>query len=142
VTPEQIALVRESWRRVAASGMDAAGLFYKRLFALDPSMRGQFRADITSQGKKLLDMMQSIVGGLDDMDALLPAARELGRRHHYYGVRDEDYDTVREAMMWMIAEALHGDFAAPAEEAWRQLYEQLAAAMIEGARAAGGPRGG
>lgn len=145
MTPEQTALIQGTWARLVNSGEDAAALFYERLFALDPSLRGQFRGDIASQGKKLVDMMQSIVGGLDHFEQLLPAARELGRRHHYYGVRDEDYGPVGEAMLWMLAEALGDGYTPEADRAWRELYALLAAAMIEGAtdtvRAKGSPDG-
>jgi hemoglobin-like flavoprotein len=137
VKPDRIALIRSTWSAVAASKQPVAHLFYERLFALDPSLRSQFRSDIESQGRKLLDMMQSIVSGLEDKN-LLSAARELGRRHHYYGVRDEDYDTVREAMMWMFEVTLGQSYTPQADQAWRELYGVLAEAMIEGA---GGAKG-
>ncbi len=140
MTPEQITLIRGAWTKVASVQAPVAEIFYERLFALDPSLRSQFRADIDTQGKKLVDMMQAIVGSLDQPDQMLASARELGRRHHFYGVRDEDYDSVREAMMWMFAETLGAQYTAEEDQAWRALYDLLAAAMIEGAHDAQSPQ--
>jgi hemoglobin-like flavoprotein len=137
VNPEQITLIRSTWARVVASNEPVARLFYARLFSIDPSLRSQFRADIDSQGKKLVDMMQAIVNSLDQQDRMLSAARELGRRHHFYGVREEDYDSVREAMMWLFEQTLGERYTPDADRAWRKLYDMLAAAMIEGAHGEG-----
>ena len=54
MTPQQIALVRDSFAKVVPIKEQAAALFYDRLFALDPSTRALFRGDMKSQGAKLM----------------------------------------------------------------------------------------
>ena len=81
MTPEQIQLVRSSFAKVAAMQDEAAALFYRRLFELDPSLRPLFKGDITAQGAKLMTALEGVVGSLDQLPRLLPTLRELGRRH-------------------------------------------------------------
>ena len=54
MTPQQIALVRESFAKVVPISEEVAALFYDRLFAIDPSTRPLFNGDMKSQGAKLM----------------------------------------------------------------------------------------
>ena len=51
MTPAQVALVQESWKQVAPISDAAAGLFYGKLFELDPSLTKLFKGDMTEQGR-------------------------------------------------------------------------------------------
>jgi hypothetical protein len=39
MTPQQVALIQESWRKVLPISDTAAELFYSRLFTLDPTLK-------------------------------------------------------------------------------------------------------
>ena len=95
MTPNQINLIRTSWGRVEPIADTAAGLFYGRLFELDPTSRPLFaHADIAKQGKVLMQTLTVVVKSLDKLDTIVPAVQALGRRHAGYGVRAADYETV------------------------------------------------
>lgn len=129
MTPVQIQLIRETFALAARRSDLAALLFYKRLFELNPSLRPLFRTNIEEQGRKLMQMLSAAIHLLESPDALLPVLESLGRRHVGYGVRDEHYDTVGEALLWTLNAAL-GDFFTPAaREAWTSLYGLVAATM-------------
>jgi len=49
MTPEQIALVQETFKAVLAIKDTAADLFYGRLFGDDPSLEAMFPSDLTEQ---------------------------------------------------------------------------------------------
>ena len=49
MTPEQIALVQESFQKVAIITEQAAKIFYRDLFELDPRLQGLFHGDMTEQ---------------------------------------------------------------------------------------------
>ena len=98
MTPRQIDLIRASWAAVEPISDDAARLFYDRLFALDPSLRALFPADLREQKRKLLGVLAFAVGALDRPAELLPAVERLGARHAGYGVRPEHYATVGQAL--------------------------------------------
>ncbi len=55
MTPDQIRLVQDSFRKVVPIRAAAAALFYERLFAIDESLRALFPVrDMTKQGAKLM----------------------------------------------------------------------------------------
>ena len=136
MTNQQKILVQDSFAKVAPIAGVAADLFYTRLFELDPSLRALFKEDLSEQKKKLMQMLGAAVRGLDDLDALVPAVRDLGARHGGYGVRDKHYDTVAEALLWTLEKGLGDAFTPETKEAWLVVYGVLAGTMKEAAKSA------
>ena len=132
MTNEQITLVKDSFRQVAPIAETAAQLFYARLFELDPDLELLFKGNLSEQGRKLMQMLGLAVNSLDRMDQLLPVVRSLGTRHVSYGVRDKDYDTVGQALLWTLRKGLGDAFTPDVEAAWSNVYATLASAMQSG----------
>jgi hemoglobin-like flavoprotein len=107
MTPTQVGLIRESWAAVEPIADAAAGLFYGRLFELDPALERLFRkTDMDRQRKVLMQTLTVVVKTLDRIEQLLPAVEALGRRHAGYGVRDSHYATVGAALLWTLEQGL------------------------------------
>jgi hemoglobin-like flavoprotein len=132
MTNEQIKLVQDSFRQVAPISETAAQLFYARLFELDPDLELLFKGNLSEQGRKLMQMLGVAVSSLDRMEQLLPVVRSLGARHVSYGVRDKDYDTVGQALLWTLRKGLGDAFTPEVEAAWTNVYVTLASAMQSG----------
>jgi nitric oxide dioxygenase len=98
MTPQQIALVQQSFAQVLPIREQAAALFYEHLFAIDPSTRPLFRGDMKAQGAKLMAAIGTVVKSLDRLDTMLDDLRALARRHDRYGVQDAHYASVGEAL--------------------------------------------
>ena len=133
MTPEQVTRVKASWEQVKPAGDAVAGLFYGRLFQLDPGLEKLFTGDMTKQGRKLMSMIGTAVNSLDRLEAVLPAVQALGQRHAGYGVKDADYDTVGEALLWTLGEGLGDAYTPDLKAAWTETYTTLAGAMKEAA---------
>ena len=138
MTNEQIKLVQDSFRQVAPIAETAAQLFYARLFELDPGLELLFKGNLSEQGRKLMQMLGLAVNSLDRMEQLLPVVRSLGTRHISYGVRDRDYDTVGQALIWTLRKGLGDAFTPDVEAAWSDVYATLASAMQSGSEAPAG----
>ena len=135
--PEQVALIRTTWAQITPLGTAAAGLFYERLFALDPDLRPMFaHTDMEQQGRKLLQALGVVVATAHRLDTLAPSLEELGRRHLEYGVSDRHYDTVGVAWLATLKAALGDGFTPQVEEAWTTAYAGVAGLMRTGARRA------
>jgi hemoglobin-like flavoprotein len=134
VTQTQKTLVQQSFAAVAPIADDAAALFYRRLFELDPSLERMFKSDMTEQRKKLMQMLTAAVKGLDRLDQLVPVVEDLGRRHAGYGVSDAHYDTVGAALLWTLEKGLGDAFTPAVHEAWAAVYGLLAATMKNAAK--------
>ena len=133
LTAKDIALIRASFARVAPMQGTVADLFYDHLFAVSPKLRALFPADLREQKRKLMQMISTAVGGLTDLDALVPAVKALGARHSTYGVTAEHYLLVGEALLWTLELGLGPDFTPEVRSAWTKVYQVLAATMQAGA---------
>src|SRR4029450_13510525 len=118
MTPQQVALVGDSFAKVVPIREQAAALFYERLFAIDPSTRPLFRGDMKSQGAKLMAAIAAVVKSLDRIDTLLDDLRALARRHDAYGVRAEHYASVGAALLWTLEQGLGFVFTPEVRVAW------------------------
>jgi hemoglobin-like flavoprotein len=134
LTNTQKVLVQESFAAVLPIADDAAALFYRRLFELDPSLERMFKGDMTEQRRKLMQMLTAAVKGLNRLDQLVPVVEDLGRRHAGYGVADSHYDTVGAALLWTLEKGLGSAFTPEVKDAWIAVYGLLASTMKNAAK--------
>jgi nitric oxide dioxygenase len=130
MTPEQITLVQQSFSKVAPISEAAAVLFYDRLFEVAPPVRAMFPEDMTEQRKKLMGMLAAVVGGLSNLETILPAASALAKRHVAYGAKAEHYPVVGGALLWTLEKGLDKEWTPEVAEAWTAAYTTLSTYMI------------
>jgi hemoglobin-like flavoprotein len=130
ITPQQITLVRDSFAKVAPIAGQAAQMFYNRLFELDPGLRKLFRGDMTEQGRKLMATLGVVVNSLGNLEAILPAASALAKRHVDYGVKAQDYTPVGAALFWTLEQGLGKAWTPELAQAWGAAYTLLSDYMI------------
>src|SRR5258706_7153093 len=94
LTEQHKLIVKTTFRKIVPISEKTVKSFYDRLFELDPAARSLFRGDIRDQGRKFMQMLAVIVGGLERIDDMFPAIGSLGKRHAAYGVTVEHYSTV------------------------------------------------
>jgi hemoglobin-like flavoprotein len=127
---EQVLLVRSLWPKVAAHADSLTSRFYSHLFELDDSAARLFvSVDMAAQRTKLTRSLAIIVDTLDDPERLLPPLAALAKRHAGYGVEDRHFDSVRDALLWALADVLDGQFTPEAREAWAEAYTLIACVM-------------
>ena len=81
MTPQQVQLVQQSFSKVSPIAGQAAVMFYDRLFEIAPETRTLFPQDLTQQKAKLMSMLGTAVANLHQLETILPAVKDLGRRH-------------------------------------------------------------
>jgi hemoglobin-like flavoprotein len=133
LTMTQIELVQKTFAVVAPIADDAAALFYRRLFEIDPRLEPMFKGNMVEQRRKLMVMLSAAVKGLPRLDRLVPVLEDLGRRHAHYGVEDRHYETVGEALLWTLEKGLGPEFTPEVREAWTSVYGIVASTMKAGA---------
>ena len=129
MTPQQVQLVQSSFKKVVPIAATAADLFYDRLFEIAPETRTLFPQDLTQQKGKLMSMLGTAVANLHQLETILPAVRDLGRRHKGYGVGSEHYAPVGAALLWTLEKGLGADFTPEVKAAWTDTYTALAGVM-------------
>lgn len=135
MTPSQIDLIQDSFRKVLPISDQAAALFYGRLFEIAPEVKPLFKGDMSVQGAKLMSTLGVVVAGLKDLPKIIPAAEALARKHVGYGVKVEHYAPVGAALLWTLEQGLGDGFTPEVKEAWTQAYGLLSSVMIAASEA-------
>jgi len=130
MTPTQVKLIQDSFAKVAPISEQAAALFYGRLFEIAPEVKPLFKGDMTEQGRKLMATLAVVVNGLADLDAILPAASALAKRHVAYGVLPDHYAPVGAALLWTLERGLGPQWTPELAAAWAAAYATLSGFMI------------
>ena len=130
MTPDQIKLVQDSFAKVAPIAPQAATMFYDRLFEIAPEVKPMFKGDLDDQKKKLMATLAVVVGGLDKLETVLPAASMLAKKHVSYGVEAAHYQPVGGALLWTLEKGLGDAWTGEVAEAWTRAYTTLSGFMI------------
>jgi len=130
MNPTTIHNVQSTFDLIVPIADNAAALFYSKLFELDPSLKSMFKTDMADQRKKLMQILGVAVSSLNNLAAIVPAVQDLGRRHVKYGVRPQHYNTVAEAILWMLGQTLGATFTPVIKQSWTEVYTVLADTMI------------
>jgi hemoglobin-like flavoprotein len=134
VTPGQIAIVETTMAMIDEEALAAD--FYRLAFAADPALARMFSTEPERQRARFAAELGTIVGIIRTHDRFLSRTRELGARHHAYGVRTAHYHLMGEALLEALRRALGAEWTEDVEEAWRSAYDLTAEAMLIGARSA------
>ncbi len=90
--------MHRSWQPIVLMGDAATQMFYRRLFAIDPSTHALFSdTDMAEQRVKFMDTFDLFVRNIGDLEKNLPMLEELGRRQAELGVENHRYDGQRSA---------------------------------------------
>jgi nitric oxide dioxygenase len=123
-------LVQDSFAAIVPKRDEIARSFYDNLFVIDPGLRPMFPADLSDQGKKLMQVLTVVVRSLENLEPLLPSIDDMARRHVAYGVKDDHYAIVGQALIRTLRHGCGPAFTAETEEAWRLAYTILSTRMI------------
>jgi hemoglobin-like flavoprotein len=75
-------------------------------------------------------LLRALLNSLDKLEAILPAASGLAKRHVDYGVKAQDYTPVRAALLWTLEQGLGKEWTPELAQAWGAAYTLLSDYMI------------
>jgi hemoglobin-like flavoprotein len=131
MTTQQVSHVKNSWKIFQAiNPMLVGDVFYSKLFMIAPKLRHMFSITKEEQSKKLIEMLNIIVGRLNSLDELTEDIKQLAIRHVGYGVKPEHYTIVGAALLWTLEKGLGKDWTKDVADAWTACYSLLADTMI------------
>jgi len=123
MTPEQITLVQRTFENIKPVSDLAAGLFYTRLFWLQPSLKNLFTADPAAQRRKFIQMLEGLVCSLDYPGQFVVIMSKLGEQHASFGLTAENYEVAEDALLWMLERCLRENYNEEIEAAWKEVYQ-------------------
>ena len=132
MTDEQISLVKKSWKIFRDIDPAIVGdVFYSKLFVKAPHVKHLFKNSKEEQSKKLIEMINTIIGRLDRLDELTEDIRQLAIRHVQYGVKPVHYAIVGDTLLWTLQQGLGNDWNNETASAWKACYKILSDTMIQ-----------
>lgn len=105
-------------------------LFYEKLFELDPALKGMFPEHLDEQIHKLINMITYMVSRLQTLPQIQKDIDAMAIRHTGYGVKDEHYTLVGEALLWVLEKRLEDQWDEETGHAWSEIYRIWADSMI------------
>lgn len=125
MNPSEIKRIQANWKTVIEDGDAFVERFYGYLFEIDPNLQSLFKRSMEMQGRKILSMFNSAVEHMGQPEKILPPLIAAGHRHIQYGVKQNDYATVRQAFLKALAETLGDQFDTQTERLWDQAYSNI-----------------
>lgn len=134
-----VAILRDSFALIAERNPEITKRFYEIFFEKYPSVRPMFgRRSQREQEAMLTQALVAVLDHLEDSTTLGTILRDVGARHVAYGVKDEMYGWVGDALLTAFAEVLGEDFTPAVRAAWTDAYGAIVGLALEGARTARG----
>ena len=128
-----ILIIKNSWSYLINQSDEVGLLFYEKLFELDPGLKPMFHNDMEKQIQKLMDMITFMVTRLQTMTDIENDIDALALRRVKYGVRNEHYQIMGEALLWALQNSLGNMWDDDTNNAWIELYNFLALSMTRSA---------
>lgn len=129
-------ILRTSFDLIIDRRPDLTVRFYEILFARSPALEPMFRRDRTAQAKMLAGAIAAVLDHLEDAPWLEQTLGQLGAKHLEYGVTNQMYDQVGDALLATLAEVAGDDWTTQVEEHWTLAFEAIASLMQAGAAVA------
>lgn len=133
ITPEQIAIVKATAPVLKERGNDITKVFYKNMFAANPSLKEIFNLSHQATGRQPRALAKAVLAYatyIDNLPALSAAVEHIAHKHASLAVQPAQYDIVGKHLLEAIGIVL-GDAATPAiVDAWAAAYGQLAQVFI------------
>ena len=130
--PDTAFIVQTTFERLSGWSEQAADLFYRTLFDIEPSVRALFKdTDMTLQGQKFMSMLTTMVNGFDHLEKVAPYLKRLGDTHRGYGVQPEHYEIVGTALLATVERMTGDKLDDSVRHAWEHFYTQIVDVMLE-----------
>lgn len=124
-------LLKSSWAEAQGYGDGFVLWFYARLFAVSPELQDLFGVDMEGQREKIGATLDLVVAGADNIEAVVPRLRKLGKMHRRFGVTVEMFDPVGEALLATFARFLGDHWTDETRETWTQAFKLVSGVMTD-----------
>ena len=129
-----VKLLRESFESLRPHGAAMVARFYSILFTRYPEIKSMFgKTNMEEQRKKFFDTLDELIHHLEEPDKTMADLLVLGNHHLDYGVKNEQYPIVCDALVEAMKESAGSTWSPEIDKAWRDAYTTVADIMKKGA---------
>jgi hemoglobin-like flavoprotein len=133
--------LRESFDLVVERSPRLTHRFYEILFERYPQARQLFGRSTERQEEMLTRALVAVIDRVEDGAWLTETLNALGAKHIDYGVTDEMYPWVGDALLATLEEVAAEAWTPRVAAAWTEAFGAISGLMMDGARKAAQERG-
>lgn len=130
---QTIRIVKSTVPVLEAHGKKITKHFYQRLFENHPDLKSIFNQSNQRKGKQpeaLANAVYAAAANIDNLEAILPAVKQIGHKHRSLNIQPEHYPIVGENLLKAIKEVLGDAATEEIINAWAKAYEVIADVFI------------
>jgi hemoglobin-like flavoprotein len=132
-----VSLLRSSFGLVLEREPDITHRFYGVLFEKYPQVKPLFGRNTSQKQEKMLaDALVAVMDHLEDASWLEAQLGAIGAKHVSYGVTDEMYGYVGDALITALSQVAAADWTEEHTAQWAAAYGAITSLMLKGAHAA------
>lgn len=128
---DSIELIQKSWRKIVGSEGMLVDHFYHALMAVRPDYQRFFPHTMLTQKRKFLEMIETIVKVLPQLNAFIPKLHVLGKQHSHLGLKANDYQIFCKVFVDSLATNSRPELTPHEKEAWIDALNIICATMLE-----------
>ena len=134
ISKSEIRLVQKCWFSVSNNAVAIADDFYDELFNRYPHYQQYFHTERKIQAKKLMNMINILINGLEVWENIEPEIVRLGQIHaRIADFTDEDYQNVVNTFIWAMCRYKSGEDQATID-AWRNIFALISRTMLDASK--------
>ena len=115
-------------------GVEITTTFYKNMFANHEEIKGMFnmaKQESGEQPKALAMTILAAAQNIDNLEAILPAVKKIGKSHVNTNVKPEHYPIIGQNLLAAIKEVLGDAATDEVINAWEEAYGVIAKVFID-----------
>lgn len=132
-----VELLKKSFSAIRPHAQEVVSHFYDTLFAKYPQAKPLFeKIDMNRQKLALANGLAHIVDYLEEQDHLVDYLKKMGARHVKYGVKNEHYPWVADALLSTFEYYFDEHWTPELKKAWTDALNVVASVMMDGMKSA------
>lgn len=126
-------LLRSSFDAIVEREAMITPRFYEILFSRYPQVKPLFGKNATAAQQEMLQSaLVSVIDNLENSTWLSTTLMAMGKKHVDYGVTEEMFDWVGDALLTTLSEILQQGWTPEVAHAWQEAYGAIRGLMLSG----------
>lgn len=133
LSQQTIDIVKSTVPVLEEYGTTITKTFYKNMFAAHPELLNIFNQTNQEKGRQQTALANTVIAAakyIDNLEAIVPVAIQIGHKHRSLAVKPEHYPIVGEYLLKAIKEVLGDAATDDIINAWGEAYDVIADAFI------------
>ncbi|MBQ3420396.1 MAG: bacitracin resistance protein BacA [Romboutsia sp.] len=129
-----IDIIKSTVPALRQHGVEITTTFYKRMFANNPEIKAMFNMDKQKSGEQPKALAMAVLAAaqnIDNLEAILPAVKNIAKAHVRTNVKAEHYPIIGENLLAAIKEVLGDAATDEIINAWAEAYGEISKVFIQ-----------